>query len=401
MLNKVTGSVTETVVEGFGQRLMKSVVGVLVGIVLFFGSFAVLWWNEGNVVEEKAALDEMKKAVVKTDAKAPNKAHQGKLVHASAKLESPEKLGDAPYLVAGSYLALDREVEMFQWVEEEEKSTETSTGGSKKTTTTYSYELKWASGVEDSSKFKNPSGHQNPPLKVEVKAQKVRKATFGKMDGMEVVNHLSASGKLAVTKAMLPPKSTHEIKEGMIYQRVSAKAKVDQLGDVRISYQALKPGVFSVMAKQKGKTFEAYTAKNGKDKFLVFAGSKSPQSMFQSEKDSAKTFAMVMRFVGFLVMFVGMSLMGGPISTLLDFIPMIGTAGRFVMGVVFFVASAVLSATTIVLAMIANNPIALAAFVLALAGGGYFLYQKKKNKPVAFQQQAAPQTQAPHEKRAA
>lgn len=390
----MSDSVTETVVEGFGQRLINSVMGVLVGIVLFFGSFAILWWNEGDVVEEKAALEEMKKAVVKGDANAPNKSHQGKLVHATGKLESTEKIGDAPYLAPGPYLALKRDVEMYQWVEESSSSSSKSVGGSKTTKTTYTYKMKWASGVEDSANFKNPSGHQNPPLKVEEKEEKVQKASFGKVDGMEVVNHLDATTKLPVTKAVMPPKAAYELKEGMIYQRANPKAKGDQLGDVRITYHVLKPGTFSVLAKQAGKSFETYVAKNGKEKFLVAAGSKSPQAMIQTAKDGAKLFAMVMRFVGFLVMFIGMCLMGGPISTLLDFIPFLGTASRFVLGAVFFVASAILSATTILIAMIAHNPVALAVTLVALVGGGYFLYQKKRNKPAALAQPQAPQKMA-------
>src|SRR5690606_8870270 len=149
--------------EGYGQRLGQSIVGALMGLGLFFGSFVLLWWNEGNVVAEKEALTEMQKMVVKTNAAKPAAEHDGKLVHATAKLETSETLGDAPYLKEGKFLAIERKVEMYQWVEDEESESSTSVGGKKTTTTKYTYKLAWREGRVDSESFQKPEGHRNPP----------------------------------------------------------------------------------------------------------------------------------------------------------------------------------------------------------------------------------------------
>ena len=84
---------TKTTTVGYGSRIMKSIVGVLLGIALFIGSFAVLYWNEGRA-------DLSKIAVTATDISVDaTVAVDGSLVSVSDVLSSTETLGDN-YLVA-------------------------------------------------------------------------------------------------------------------------------------------------------------------------------------------------------------------------------------------------------------------------------------------------------------
>lgn len=43
---------------GYGDRLKKALGGVVGGFVMFIGGTALLFWNEGNFVKTKKALDE-------------------------------------------------------------------------------------------------------------------------------------------------------------------------------------------------------------------------------------------------------------------------------------------------------------------------------------------------------
>lgn len=367
-------SITFSTSEG-GNGILNSIVGVLVGVVFFFGSFVLLWWNEGNVIEEKAALDEIRSALVKTDANKPKPAHNGKLVHATAKLASTDRIGDAPYLKPGPYLGLQRVVEMYQWIETAE---EKRVG--KRTETTYKYALGWAEGRQASEKFKVSAGHDNPPLAVQPRPpMRVAKSTFGKLDGNGVILHLRPSDDLALSPAMIAMKGKVEIKGDDLYLRKKPGSTTDALGDVRVSYRVLKPGTFSVIAKLAGKGFVKHKTSGGREKFIVEAGAKSPDTMITHEKEAANSLAMVLRFVGAFVMFVGMNLMAGPLTMILSFIPIIGTLGRFMLGVVFFVASAVLSTVTILVSMIAHSPILLALVVLGAAGGAFYYMKNKRS----------------------
>ena len=96
-----------------------------------------------------------------------------------------------------------------------------------------------------------------------------------------------------------------------------------------------------------------------------------------------KTVGWVLRVVGFLMMWFGLIMFFGPINTLLDIIPFLGSAGRFLVSVVMFPIALVLSLVTIILSIIAHSPILLTLVFVGMGVGGYFLYQKKKRKAAA------------------
>lgn len=386
MLNEMIGAaankVTVTTHENILTRLVNSVVGVLIGIVLFLLSFVILWWNEGNVIAEKGALNEMRKAVVKVSAEAPSASQNGRLVFAQSDLKSAAKLGDEPYIKPGNYLAVERVVEMYQWIEKSESTSKKSVGGGKTTETTYTYAKGWATGRQDSTRFQIPAGHENPALAVEKAHNVVAQATFGKYDGKSILERLPPRENLAVTSDMLanPKAKNQAVNKGLLYIKKSPPAAGDTVGDVRLSYRVVKPGAYSVMAKQApGNKLGVYRAKNGKENFLVEAGKRTPQQMIAVAKNNASTAAMLFRVLGFFAMWIGLNLLTGPLTTLLDVIPFFGSAGRFVLGLVWGVVSFVLSAITIVVSMVAHHPILL---VLALGGGaGAIFYFVRVYKP--------------------
>ena len=55
---------TKVTRQGFGSRLGGAIKGILFGIVLFFGSFVLLWWNEGNAVDQYKNINEVRDAAV-------------------------------------------------------------------------------------------------------------------------------------------------------------------------------------------------------------------------------------------------------------------------------------------------------------------------------------------------
>lgn len=59
-----------------------------------------------------------------------------------------------PYVQPGQVLSLQRNVEMYAWVENKETTTKDKVGGGQEETTTYTYEKKWTDEPQDSSVFK-------------------------------------------------------------------------------------------------------------------------------------------------------------------------------------------------------------------------------------------------------
>jgi hypothetical protein len=374
--------ITETSEEGFFQRIMNSVLGAVAGVFLFLGSFALLWWNEGNVIAEKEAIQELSK-FKKISVTAPNSKFNGKIVYGTGKLTSKEKLGDQ-FLRQGSYLKLSRSVEMYQWVENVKSKSKKKVGGGKKTTKTYSYKMEWKKGYEDSSRFKKQEGHVNPQLPYNSERLEVSSSRYGKFNGKSILARVNQEQSLTLNKNMLKNKS-FKLNGNFFYKRKFATLTTDSIGDIRISYRVVKPGgTFSVIAKQASPTeLTAHSTENGKSKLLIASGTVAPKKMIENAKAGAGTMANVLRFFGWFLMFMGINMILAPFATFLDVIPFLGSAGRFVIGLFAGAVSAVLSTITIVVGMIAHNPIALSVVILAAGGGIFFMIKKSKEKKAA------------------
>jgi len=119
--------------KGYGTRIGESVGRVVVGILLFLGSFGLLFWNEG-----RADLSTVANKAIDVGT-----AQDGDLVWVTGEVSTDAKIGDDLYLDAGDYLAVERNVEMYAWVEKTEESSTTNVGGSETTTTTYDYVKEW------------------------------------------------------------------------------------------------------------------------------------------------------------------------------------------------------------------------------------------------------------------
>ena len=154
-------AVTEVTEESWGSRLGKSFGGVIAGIILFFGSIAFLWWNEGRAVTTAKALAEGEGNVVAVkDISKVDSANAGKLVHMSGEASTSETLTDPTFALSKNAIGLSRKVEYYQWVEHKSEKREKQMGGSEKVITTYTYSKEWVSSPQDSSAYKEV-GHEN------------------------------------------------------------------------------------------------------------------------------------------------------------------------------------------------------------------------------------------------
>jgi hypothetical protein len=107
--------------------------------------------------------------------------------------------------------------------------------------------------------------------------------------------------------------------------------------------------------------------------------------MFEGTKDEAvvtlhqeyKTALWIFRLVGFSMMFMGLLFCLGPLSTLLDIVPFLGSVGRGISGIAAFVVALVLSAVTIIISMILHNIIALIVVVGVIIAGIIWWLKKK------------------------
>lgn len=359
-------SYTEVTEQGFFSRLFSSIFSALFGVAIFFGSFVVLYMNEGSVDESKIV-----KNAVEVNAAAPSAGAHGKFVAATGPLKTSEKIGDE-YLEPGNYVMLARTAEMYAWEETSHEKKEKKVGGGERTITTYDYSRKWTSSPESSSSFKVKSGHHNPEMNVRSETWKAKDVQIGQLD-LDMRAITLPSGKaIRPTESQL--RRGGDVSGGYIYTG-NASPGSPRVGDVRVSYSAIAPGgeFTAVGSLMKGALAPATVEK--RTFYRVFDGTK---------KDAIGTlhgeylmWVWGFRLLGFLMMWGGMRMFMEPLNTLLDILPIFGSIGRGVTGFLTFPIAAILSTVTIVVAQIMHNLIAMIVVGLLVVAGCVMAFGKK------------------------
>ncbi len=433
----MTDSFTETTTTGFFGNLGGAIKGVLTGVVLFGLSFPVLWWNEG-----RTNMSQVAKQAQEAPAK-PDAAMEGKFIWASGTLATDGKIGDPAYLKPGNYIGLHRTVEMYAWVEEKHSKTEKKTGGKKVTTTTYTYKKKWTSSPKDSSSFKERAKHTNPPLTIRGESWFAPNATVGAYSFDPGKASMGSSKplllkpdmlKLTVAKKVATPAMPAETPagattkpsgatsatkspspgqapvkpgsglggatttrpatglgssnpgqprlEGKYLYLGSGSMNSPRVGDTRISFSAILPGEkVTIFGQQNGTSIEPYVHSTGDQMFRVFSGTRD-----QAIAQLASEFKMItwtLRIVGFLMMWIGMGMVFGPLHAVMDVLPFLGDVSRTLVSVVLFPIALVLAIVTIVVSKIAHSPVALVVIMVLLIGGGAFWIKSRGAKQPA------------------
>lgn len=366
--------VVEVSSRSWGSRLVESIKGVLFGIVLFLAAFPLLWWNEGRALRTAKSLEEGQSAAVAVASDKVDAANEGKLVHVSGTASTPETLQDNAFGLAVQALRLQRDVEMFQWVEDKKTETRKKVGGGEEVVTTYSYDRKWKSSVVRSDDFHERAGHQNPPSMLFENADiPARNATLGAFHLTEkIVGKIGGAQPHrlgAEAAAKLPTNLTGRARviDGGVY--VGSDPQNAQVGDLRITWRQTPSQVVSIVGLQAANSFKPWKASAGDEVLLVQSGSHTVKEMFATAQEQNSKLTWILRLVGYLMMAVGLMLILRPIVVVADFIPMIGNFAGFSATVFGLVAAFPIAALVIAVSWIAVRPlIGIAVLLAALLG---------------------------------
>lgn len=372
----MTDRFVETKTTGYFERLKNSVIGIFLGILLFLASFGVLYWNEGRVNFAKVA----ETAIVLPATGSPS-VKLGTLVSVTGTLTSPETLGDPPYLAAGDYAALNRKAEMYAWEEDSKSETTKNTGGSQTTTTTYTYSKTWTENPENSSSFRESRNHQNPAKSIDSQTLHVTQAQVGDyqldMNSLQFPTNAQVS---LTTTTVLPQYQAQQNGNFLFMGKGSFQAP--EIGDMRLSYQALKKNIQATVFGSLGEQNQLVVHKTRKKVsfYRLFEGTR--EESIESLALEHTIWTWIFRLVGFLMMWIGLSLVTEPLAVLLDFIPFIGGLARGASGFAAFIIAGVLSTGTILISIVLHNPI-----MLFLAAGlscfiGYRWWKQQKIQKV-------------------
>jgi hypothetical protein len=371
--------ITKVTKVGYGSRILGSIKGIIIGLLLFVVSFGVLYWNEGRADMSKVAEDATPIAAdqMNTDANL-----NSTLVSVQGMLKTAESINDGKFLRADKYLSLHRDVEMYAWIEETESESEVNYGGSETTTTTYSYKTDWTGMPADSSNFEEPAGHENPEMTYQDYSTTAKNGTIGvyKVD----ISQMQLPGSDAITlnkQNTLLSEGARIVMDGQYLFIGEGTIEQPWVGDLRIKYSALKSDVdVTVLGKLDGDRISPFYDKKNNKLYRAFTGTAEGAVATLSREHKISTW--IFRVLGFLMMWIGLISILGPISVILDVLPFLGKVSRGIMSLAAFIVSLVLSIVTIIISAIVHNIWVLIIIVAALIGGGYYWYmQKKKSKP--------------------
>lgn len=356
--------------QSWGNKLASGLIGLVLGPVLVIGACVALFWNEGRAVQTARSLTEGAALVVEVKPSPVTLANQGLLVHVTGELKAATKLADPDFAIGTDAVRLIRDVWMYQWKEESKSETRKTAGGGEETVTTYTYSREWSGRPIDSSRFREPGLHENPPMQITARDILARDATLGSFRlGEQALRKFNADTKLDADPSVAETVRSKmnrpvNVAAGLIY--LSDNPGSPRIGDYKIGYRIVPAGTGSVVARQSGDELIGYQTRAGDVILLAHTGSQTAAEMFKAAQDENRVLTWILRGVFTMIMFIGFVLSTSLLVALADILPFIGNliqATTFAAGLLLTV---ILAPLTIAIAWLFYRP----AISLGIVAGG-------------------------------
>jgi len=370
---------TETSYTSYGQHIGSSFKGILFGLLLLIGSIVLIWWNEGRSVDQADALEEMQQKITTLASPRYDASLEGKAVLVQGEVTPRQVVMDTQFEVSTDGLVLRRKVEMYQWKETSHSESKDKLGGGTETVTTYEYHKVWSSMPIDTSFFKQKSGHENPPMHYESMTFSTDAQLGDFYLDKRMIGHIGANTPLDLSKL---PKENGAVKNYRSFLYIGEDPAVPKVGDVKITYTYAPAGLYTVAAKASGKALVPYMTQNGKALVFIRSGRVEAQTIFKEELESNAMLTWVLRIVGLSLMFVGFSLIMGPLQAFARVIPALGSLVGGATGIVAAVLTLIFGSLIIALAWLGARPMLSLVIIGAGVGIAFVLGKFGKKKQV-------------------
>ena len=348
----------------WGGHLKNALFAAVVGFLLCWGAFVLLFWNEGRAVQRAQTLDRGARIVNPINANQIYSIYEGKLVYLSGKATTDETLIDDMFgVTVSNVIKLRRVVEMYQWQERQQSETREKWGGDTETVTTYTYRKIWSKNLIESSEFKQPQGHLNPSfMPVEGNLFIAELVTIGKftlssslVENLNNYQHLPINNEtLGTSQIQLSEKKIH-LNYGSYY--MGENPAHPKTGDLRIKFEVVLPATISVVALQSNSYLTAYTTEAGGEIELFEYGVVDVQTLFKNAQWNNVINTWILRLAGFVMMFLGLLMIFGVLGILAAVIPFLGYIVGLISGFIAFILALALSLITIALAWLFYRPL--------------------------------------------
>jgi hypothetical protein len=355
---------------GMLGELGRSIVAVPIGILLFMASFAVLFLTEGRTNEADVA--EQALSVPSEEAG----GRDGEFISTTSEITTKAPVGDPEYLEAGNWISVERDVEMFAWVERSESEERKKIGGGTERITWYTYTEEWTSVPDDSNTFDDPRGHLNPPQSVEGKVFSTKAATVGAWSFDATDARLPPNEDLSLAGLTLKGAAAAGATVGDVVYLGAGGVETPRIGDIRLSWRTFASGErVTVWGQGEGSTLVAHMHEGETRMFRVLRGGRDEALAMMLQE--YKMLGWIGRGIGFFMMWIGMMMALAPLSQVMDVIPFLGNASRGLVMVATLPIALVLTLVTVVISMVLHSVLAMVIIGLLLAGWAGWTIKRK------------------------
>ncbi|CAA6823518.1 MAG: Unknown protein [uncultured Sulfurovum sp.] len=345
---------TETTSTSLGGNLLNSLKGILVGILLLVGSIYLLSYNEHRSINQALALEEMQEKIVLVDRPQYKVEYEKQPILIYGDVVPINPLEDTLFGIKSNELGLERNVEMYQWVEHVSSRDEKQVGGSTETVTTYEYEKAWRSTEEDSRLFRYPENHANPKMKYKSKTFSTD-ANLGEFYLSEsIVTQFSNSSDYNGLATM--PDQILDMTNHKTFLYKGKTADEPEIGDLKITYTQTEKGIYTLAGMTKGKTFGAYKSSNDRSLLFTRVGQVEASTIFEEEFKANTMLTWLFRAIGLLLMFFGFMLIMNLLVAIANILPIFGSLVEGVTALIAGALTLVLGSGVIAIAWFASRP---------------------------------------------
>ncbi|MEQ9363122.1 MAG: TMEM43 family protein [Leptospirales bacterium] len=316
----------EVETTSFFGRIMNSIGGVFIGLLLIPAAFGVLAISSCRERASEALQD----------AVPVEQSVAGKASYATGKIQA-NPIGDAPYVKPGPYLSLSRSVQIFAWKQTSEKDGEK---------TIYDCTTTWTSNPETNiGSKKGCRGKYNPGKRTRETNNRaaIRLNAGGKSFAVDSAVDFYGMPSADIASAGV----SGLIEAGGYYYLTNACANSATVGCERISYSGTgydPQSEYTVIGTAQTARFQPYVSKND-NKYLAL-GAGGFGATLESIRSSDATMTMILFAISVAMLGGGLSMIVGPLLSLIEYIPLIGGFGAGLIRVIFFIISAIVMAIT-------------------------------------------------------
>ncbi len=387
--------------DGCAMKAGKGCLGFFLGPAILVMAAYLLFNNEGDYLNTAQALDELQPLVQHVENTAtPDAALEGKPVHLSGTATTGDVLTDETYGVQAQGIMLRRNVQYLQWVEKKKKRvgddkkpaymTDTEYRRSRDNEWIYSYHLTWVNNPINSATFHHEEyrSANYTHYKADTQEQWATDVQVGSYKlTKSQISRITSDGKRVPPQLVPETLKKHAMlhgeylfigraPEGSSYYPLNPEEP--SVGDVRISWRQTSPQrPVSLVAIQKGDSFEPYTATNGTVIDLFYTDTLGLPQCFEEARTTNTMNLWMVRMGGWLLFWGAFACMLKPLAGMIPVCRKLAEAGAVVISLLLGTIGSLL---TISVSWLFCRPL-LAVVTLLVMIALIWLLIRKKRKP--------------------